>query len=80
MERVKTFHTFFLQAVSQFPQCINDLSFWVPNEQFDSNDFYEIVRDVGGDIVEQVMEQRFYPIHLFQTNSSLIHVSGESCR
>lgn len=42
------------KAVSQFPQCVNDLSFWLPNDQIDPNDFYEIVRDVGGDIVEQV--------------------------
>lgn len=46
------------KAVSQFPQCTNDLSFWLPAEikieNFSSNDFYEIVREVGGDIVEHV--------------------------
>ena len=46
------------KAVSQFPQCTNDLSFWLPAElkveDFSSNDFYEIVREVGGDIVEHV--------------------------
>jgi len=42
------------QAVSQFPQCVNDMSFWLPDETFNPSDFYEIVRSVGGDIVEQV--------------------------
>ncbi|XP_056011795.1 phenylalanine--tRNA ligase, mitochondrial-like isoform X2 [Ostrea edulis] len=33
--------------------CINDVSFWVP-ENFSENDFYDIVRNVGGDLVESV--------------------------
>ena len=41
------------KAVSQFPQCINDVSFWIP-EHFEKNDFYELVRDCGGELVEQV--------------------------
>lgn len=52
------------KSVSQYPQCTNDLSFWLPAEltiaNFSSNDFYEIVREVGGDIVEQVSP--FYQI------------------
>ena len=40
--------------MSQFPQCVNDMSFWLPDETFNPSDFYEIVRSVGGDIVEQV--------------------------
>ncbi len=35
------------------PQCINDLSFWIP-KNFSSSDFYDLVRLVGGDVVEQV--------------------------
>lgn len=46
------------RAVSQYPQCINDISFWLPEnitiETFMNNDFYDLVRDVGGDIIEQV--------------------------
>ncbi|XP_022257670.1 probable phenylalanine--tRNA ligase, mitochondrial [Limulus polyphemus] len=38
---------------SHYPQCINDISFWIP-EEYSSNDFYDLVRSVGGDIIEQV--------------------------
>lgn len=44
-----------MQALSQFPQCVNDMSFWVPTGGINSVDFYEIVRNIGGDIVEQVI-------------------------
>lgn len=34
---------------------MNDLSFWLPeNGEFSSNDFYDLARSVGGDLVEQV--------------------------
>lgn len=42
------------QAVSHYPQCINDISFWLPSGNYSSNDFYDLVRSVGGDIIEQV--------------------------
>lgn len=46
------------KALSQFPQCTNDLAFWLPAElsmeEFFLNDFYDLVRNIGGDIVEQV--------------------------
>lgn len=46
------------KPISVFPQCVNDLSFWLPNGlttgEFSNNDFYDLVRDVGGDIIEQV--------------------------
>ncbi|KAJ0171456.1 hypothetical protein K1T71_013006 [Dendrolimus kikuchii] len=46
------------KAVSQYPQCKNDISFWLPEnitvETFMNNDFYDLVRDIGGDIIEQV--------------------------
>ncbi|GBP23577.1 Probable phenylalanine--tRNA ligase, mitochondrial [Eumeta japonica] len=46
------------KPVSIYPQCTNDISFWLPPnltiDNFSHNDFYDIVRDVGGDIIEQV--------------------------
>jgi phenylalanyl-tRNA synthetase alpha chain len=45
------------KPVSQYPQCTNDLSFWLPAElpidAFSVNDFYDLVRDIGGDVIEQ---------------------------
>lgn len=47
------------KSISQYPQCSNDLSFWLPNElnfeTFSLNDVYDVVRNAGGDIVEQVV-------------------------
>jgi phenylalanyl-tRNA synthetase alpha chain len=46
---------FLFQPVSIYPQCSNDISFWLPKDgDYTSNDFYDLVRDIGGDIVEQV--------------------------
>lgn len=46
------------RPVSSYPQCTNDISFWLPSnltiENFANNDFYDLVRNVGGDIIEQV--------------------------
>lgn len=47
------------KPVSQYPQCKNDLSFWLPQgidveNGFVPNDFYDLVRTVAGDVVEQV--------------------------
>jgi len=46
------------KPISVFPQCSNDLSFWLPEnmkiEDFAENDFYDLARDVAGDIIEQV--------------------------
>ncbi|CAG9792867.1 unnamed protein product [Diatraea saccharalis] len=46
------------KPISLYPQCVNDISFWLPNDltidTFMSNDFYDLVRDIGGDIIEQV--------------------------
>lgn len=54
-----TNNNFKYKSVSQYPQCSNDLSFWLPAdlpmEAFSANDFYDLVRDIGGDIVEQVV-------------------------
>jgi phenylalanyl-tRNA synthetase alpha chain len=44
------------KAVSQYPQCINDLSFWLPiDKEFSSNDFYDLARNIGGDTIEQIV-------------------------
>lgn len=41
------------QPISCFPQCTNDLSFWI-TEGYHEHDFYDIVRSVGGDMIEHV--------------------------
>ena len=35
---------------------MNDISFWLPDDQtkFNANDFFDLVREFGGDLVEQV--------------------------
>lgn len=38
---------------SKYPKCYKDIAFWVP-EKFYDNDFYELIRGVAGDIVEDV--------------------------
>lgn len=44
------------EPISIYPQCTNDISFWLPEDQtYSSKDFYEIVRDIGGNRVEQVI-------------------------
>lgn len=43
------------KPISKFPQLINDISFWLPVDcAFCSNDFYDLVRSVAGDLAEQV--------------------------
>ena len=41
------------QPYSKFPPCLKDVSFWIP-DGFHVNDLNEVVRDVAGDLVEQV--------------------------
>ncbi|XP_001605577.1 probable phenylalanine--tRNA ligase, mitochondrial [Nasonia vitripennis] len=44
------------KPVSIYPQCYNDISFWLPQDTpYCSNDFYDLVREIGGDMVEQIM-------------------------
>ncbi|KAK9768300.1 phenylalanyl-tRNA synthetase alpha subunit, mitochondrial [Basidiobolus ranarum] len=38
---------------SKHPSCTKDISFWV-NETFHENDFCEMIRDIAGDLVEDV--------------------------
>ena len=46
------------KEISKFPTCTNDISFWLPEgateETFSENDFYDLVRNIGGDVVERV--------------------------
>ncbi|XP_076239089.1 phenylalanyl-tRNA synthetase, mitochondrial isoform X2 [Calliopsis andreniformis] len=44
------------KPISVYPQCKNDISFWLPEDgQYSEKDFYEIVRNIGRDIVEQIL-------------------------
>uniref|UniRef100_A0A667YZ94 Phenylalanine--tRNA ligase, mitochondrial n=1 Tax=Myripristis murdjan TaxID=586833 RepID=A0A667YZ94_9TELE len=51
------------QPLSKYPPLHNDISFWLPEESeagresFTQNDFYELVRSVGGELVERVSLQ-----------------------
>jgi len=43
------------QPYSKHPACFKDVSFWLPeNMDFHDNDFCDLVRDMAGDIVEDV--------------------------
>ncbi|KAM4706095.1 phenylalanine--tRNA ligase, mitochondrial [Rhinophrynus dorsalis] len=42
------------QPLSKYPFLTNDISFWLPNEGYSENDFYDLVRSIGGDLVEKV--------------------------
>uniref|UniRef100_A0A8C9XE98 Phenylalanyl-tRNA synthetase 2, mitochondrial n=1 Tax=Sander lucioperca TaxID=283035 RepID=A0A8C9XE98_SANLU len=54
-------HPVCFQPLSKYPPLHNDISFWLPEsgesadgrESFTENDFYELVRSVGGDLVEK---------------------------
>ena len=40
---------------SRYPTCFKDVSFWLPqNMSLHDNDFCDLVRDVAGDVVEDV--------------------------
>jgi phenylalanyl-tRNA synthetase alpha chain len=40
---------------SKYPLCYKDISFWI-EPGFVENDFYEVVRDIGGDLIERVQK------------------------
>ena len=49
------------KPISIHPQCINDLSMWMGKTIIDPSDFYDLVRTIGGDLIEQVvLIDRFY--------------------
>ncbi|EFN81071.1 Probable phenylalanyl-tRNA synthetase, mitochondrial [Harpegnathos saltator] len=44
------------KLISIFPPCTNDISFWLPqDESYSPSDFYDIVREIGGDVVDQII-------------------------
>ncbi|CAG0914981.1 unnamed protein product [Notodromas monacha] len=55
------------KPVSVYPQCTNNISFWLPDEAeapvLEANDFFDMVRSMGGDVVEQVelVDEFFHP-------------------
>ena len=45
---------------SKYPPCFKDVSFWVAQEELlHENDFFDMVRDVAGDTVENVKKVGF---------------------
>lgn len=50
--QAQTLTTF--QPYSKYPPCYKDVTFWLPEETFHNNDLFEVVRDVAGDLVEEV--------------------------
>ncbi|XP_043263818.1 probable phenylalanine--tRNA ligase, mitochondrial [Colletes gigas] len=58
------------KPVSVFPQCTNDVSFWLPVDgSYSKNDFYDLVRNVGGDRVEQILLKDVYVHPVTKRNS-----------
>lgn len=55
------------KPVSKFNQCYMDVSFWLPDtytlENFPVNSFYALVREAGGDLVEQVRKTTLLSIY-----------------
>jgi phenylalanyl-tRNA synthetase alpha chain len=49
------------QPYSKFPPCFKDVSFWLA-EDFHVNDLNEVIRDVAGDLVEQVVRTRYFEV------------------
>ena len=39
---------------SKYPHTYKDISFWINDKNFSSNDLYELARAVGGDVIEEV--------------------------
>ena len=43
------------ESFSKYPSCYKDISFWINDgEIFEENDFYEVLRNVAGDLIEKV--------------------------
>ncbi|XP_014468138.1 PREDICTED: probable phenylalanine--tRNA ligase, mitochondrial [Dinoponera quadriceps] len=44
------------KPISIYPPCTNDISFWLPEDgSYFPNDFYDLVREIGGDMVDQII-------------------------
>ncbi|GIY91902.1 probable phenylalanine--tRNA ligase, mitochondrial [Caerostris extrusa] len=50
------------KEISKYPQCVNDISFWVPKD-YHPNDFFDLTRGIGSEIIEQVnkIDEFFHP-------------------
>ena len=47
------------QSYSKYPSCFKDVSFWVAQDSnIHENDFCDVVRDIAGDLVENVKKVR----------------------
>lgn len=44
------------QPFSKYPACWRDISFWIGEKPFHLNDMCDIVRDVAGNVVEEIAE------------------------
>lgn len=42
------------KPISVYPQSPKDCSFWIDKDDWCENDFYDLVREIGGDTIEQV--------------------------
>jgi phenylalanyl-tRNA synthetase alpha chain len=42
------------QPYSKYPACYKDITFWIPSK-YHVNDFYALIREVGGDLIENVI-------------------------
>ncbi len=40
---------------SKYPACYKDVSFWLPDTGLHDNDFCDLVRDLAGDLVQDVV-------------------------
>ncbi|KAK2466911.1 hypothetical protein APHAL10511_001169 [Amanita phalloides] len=46
---------------SKYPSCFKDVSFWIPqNQMLHENDFCDVVRDMAGDLVEDVKKIDYF--------------------
>lgn len=59
--RAGSIHKF--KPFSKHPACFKDVSFWLNAPDFHSNDFFELVREIAGDLVEdvQLVDQFAHP-------------------
>ena len=59
-----------VQPFSKYLPRTNDISFWLPETGFSSNDFYDLVRSIGGDTVLKVKLNDVYTSPESQSRTS----------
>ena len=57
---------------SKYPPCYKDISFWLPENGLHENDFCDTVRDISGDLVEDV--KLVSPADCWKAHDSLTHL------